>query len=96
MENMPETGKCQHKKLNGERCKANALIDDRFQVFAKDFFSQQLGQSTKVPDRWSPAQSSPRPQTGLGAVENVFQLSRFCPCLAPLLNCAKRFIRVLV
>ena len=30
---MAETGKCQHKKLNGARCKANALTNDRFCFF---------------------------------------------------------------
>jgi hypothetical protein len=42
---MSKTGKCKHKKPNGERCRANALTNDRFCFFHSPTKNQERRQA---------------------------------------------------
>ncbi|MGH9537144.1 MAG: hypothetical protein ACRD3H_04430 [Terriglobales bacterium] len=45
---MSKTGKCEHKKSNGERCRAKALTNDRFCFFHSPAKNQERRQARKA------------------------------------------------
>jgi hypothetical protein len=45
---MSKTGKCEHKKSNGERCRANALTSDRFCFFHSPTKNQERRQARQA------------------------------------------------